>query len=83
MPACRVWVEIKVVVQGDFLPTQLLGRFHLFFATLRCFYLALWMFFACPNNFDVILVDQISFSIPILKKCGDKVLASPGGIHLG
>lgn len=66
--------NINVVVKGDFLPRHLFGMFHLFFATLRSFYLAIWLFFMAPNNFDVILSDQISFSIPVLRKCADKVV---------
>lgn len=66
--------ELKVVVHGDFLPRQLFGMFHLLFAALRSLYLAAWLFFLCPFHYDVIIVDQVPFSIPILKHCADKIL---------
>lgn len=66
--------ELKVQVHGDFLPRHLFGMFHLFFVTLRSLYLAIWLFLFCPFHFDVIIVDQIPFTIPILKHCADKVI---------
>lgn len=69
----KVLIELKIVVKGDFLPRSLFGYFHLLFATIRCIYLAIWMFLVCPHNYNVIIVDQISFSMPILRRCADKV----------
>lgn len=66
--------EIKVDVHGDWLPRQFMGMFYLIFATLRSFYLAIWLFFFCSFHYDVIIVDQIPFTIPILKCCADGVL---------
>jgi alpha-1,3/alpha-1,6-mannosyltransferase len=48
--------------------------FHLLFTAMRSLYLAAWMFFFCPFHYDVIIVDQVPFSIPILKHCTDKIL---------
>ena len=69
--------RLKVTVQGDFLPRHLFGYFHLLFAGLRALYLALWMYLCFPSDFDVIVSDQISFTIPILKKCANAVLKNP------
>lgn len=63
-----------MVVRGDFLPRHLLGYFHLLFATLRCLYLAVWLYLVLPLNYDVIVVDQISFSIPILRRCSERLV---------
>ena len=69
--------RLKVTVQGDFLPRYLFGYFHLLFAGLRALYLALWMYLCFPSDFDVIVSDQISFTIPILKKCANAVPKNP------
>lgn len=61
-------------VRGDFLPRNLLGMFHLLFAALRSIYLALWIYIWCPFHYDVIIVDQVSYSIPILKHCADRLI---------
>ena len=66
--------RLKITVQGDFIPRHIFGCFHLLLAGLRAFYLALWMYFFFPSDFDVIVADQISFTIPILKKCASAVL---------
>lgn len=60
-------------MHGDFFPRQCMGMFHLFFAAIRSIYLALWIYFWCPFHYDVIFVDQISYSIPILKHCADRL----------
>lgn len=74
MHLCMFAEELKVKVHGDFLPRQLFGMFHLLFAAMRCLYLALWLFFACPFYYDIIFVDQIPYSIPILKHCARRIV---------
>lgn len=68
--------RLKVIVQGDFIPWHVFGYLHLLLAGLRALYLALWMYFCFPSDFDVIMADQISFTIPILKKCAHAVIES-------
>ena len=60
---------LDVTCRGSFFPRHLFGYFHLLFAALKSIWLALWIYFCCPTDFDIIICDQISFSIPILKKC--------------
>lgn len=64
---------LAITVVGDFLPRHLFGYFHLLFAAVRSLYLAMYLFLCCPNNFDLVIADQISLSIPILRQCTDKV----------
>ncbi|KXS20147.1 glycosyltransferase family 4 protein [Gonapodya prolifera JEL478] len=62
-----------VHVRGDFFPRHIAGRFHVIFAILRSLYLALWLWLAGPA-YDVIVADQVSASVPILKWTRAKVL---------
>eukprot|EP01080_Neovahlkampfia_damariscottae_P010018 gene10018-2337_t len=57
---------LKVNVYGDFLPRNILGFFHIFFAILRMLYVSL---IVClfHKKFDVLFVDQVSVNILILK----------------
>lgn len=66
--------ELHVQVHGDFLPRHLFGKFHLLFAALRNLYLSLWLYLLCPQQYDVIIVDQIPYCIPILQECCEKVV---------
>jgi alpha-1,3/alpha-1,6-mannosyltransferase len=66
--------ELAVESYGDFLPRSLFGMFHLLFSALRSLYLAIYIYIFCPLHYDVVIVDQISFSIPILKHCADHVI---------
>lgn len=67
-------LHMNVVVAGDFLPTNIFGKFHLTMAMIRSFFLAVYIFLFCPRQFDVIVVDQISFAVPIFKRCARKCL---------
>jgi alpha-1,3/alpha-1,6-mannosyltransferase len=63
-----------VTVYGDFLPRHVFYRFHAVCAYLRCIFIALCVLLWWPS-FDVILVDQVSVVIPLLKlKKSSKVL---------
>nr|XP_043616974.1 alpha-1,3/1,6-mannosyltransferase ALG2-like [Erigeron canadensis] len=55
-----------VTVYGSFLPRHILYRFHAVCAYLRCIFVALCVLFKWPF-FDVVLADQVSVVIPILK----------------
>jgi alpha-1,3/alpha-1,6-mannosyltransferase len=60
-------------VFGDFFPRSIMGRFHILFATVRGFYLALVIVLTQPR-YDVLFVDQLSSPIPILRLCGSRII---------
>ncbi|RYR46595.1 hypothetical protein Ahy_A07g032339 isoform C [Arachis hypogaea] len=55
-----------VTVYGSFLPRHVFYRLHALCAYLRCLFVAFCMLFWWPS-FDVIIADQVSVVIPILK----------------
>ncbi|KAJ7981841.1 alpha-1,3/1,6-mannosyltransferase ALG2 [Quillaja saponaria] len=55
-----------VTVYGSFLPRHIFYRFHALCAYLRCLFVALCVLIMLPS-FEVILADQVSAVIPILK----------------
>ncbi|MBA0675931.1 hypothetical protein Goari_017447, partial [Gossypium aridum] len=55
-----------VTVYGDFLPRHIFYRLHAVCAYLRCIFVALCVLFMWPS-FDVILADQVSVVVPLLK----------------
>jgi alpha-1,3/alpha-1,6-mannosyltransferase len=64
----------EVKVYGDFLPRHIFYRFHAICAYLRCIFVAMCVLLWWPS-FDIILVDQVSVVIPLLKlKAKSKVL---------
>ncbi|CAL9091266.1 unnamed protein product [Musa textilis] len=64
----------SVKVYGGFLPRHIFYRFHALCAYLRCIFVALCVLLLWPA-FDVILADQVSVVIPLLKlKRSTKVL---------
>jgi len=66
---------LRVIVYGDWLPTNIFRRFHLPCALLRFFYLSFRVVWAHRRNpLDLFFVDQISATIPLLKLTGTKVL---------
>ena len=54
-----------VHVHGDWLPRAVLGRLHILCALLRMLWLALRV--ALRGRFDVLVVDQVSACVPLLK----------------
>ncbi|KAK4585781.1 hypothetical protein RGQ29_023122 [Quercus rubra] len=56
----------SVTVYGAFLPRHIFYRFHALCAYLQCIFVALCVLFMWPS-FDVILADQVSVVIPLLK----------------
>lgn len=55
-----------VTVYGSFLPRHIFYHFHALCAYLRCLFVAFCVLFMW-HSFDVILADQVSVVIPILK----------------
>ncbi|KAJ4762862.1 hypothetical protein LUZ62_073237 [Rhynchospora pubera] len=55
-----------VTVYGDFLPRHVFYRFHAICAYIRCIFVALCVLFLW-SSFDVVLVDQVSVVIPLLR----------------
>lgn len=59
--------QLKVVIHGDFLPTQVLQKFHILFAILRQLFLVAKLIFTGKIlEFDYFIVDQLSFAVPFL-----------------
>lgn len=48
--------------------------FHIVFAALRSLYLALYLYFFTSFHYDLIIVDQISYGVPILRHCATRLL---------
>lgn len=58
---------LDVTVYGDFLPTNILKKFHILFAILRQFYLVLKLILTRQIvEYDYFIVDQLSFAVPLL-----------------
>ncbi|KAI8362634.1 hypothetical protein BD560DRAFT_404371 [Blakeslea trispora] len=58
---------LQVRVKGDWLPRHLLGRCYIIFAILRQFVLVLWLLQHEKDTYDIIMVDQLSACVPLLK----------------
>ncbi|KAL1803369.1 hypothetical protein ACET3Z_032016 [Daucus carota] len=58
--------SFPVTVYGSFLPRHIFQHFHALCAYLRCIFVALCMLFMW-KSFDVVLVDQVSVVIPLMK----------------
>ncbi|CAL0310681.1 unnamed protein product [Lupinus luteus] len=58
--------NFPVTVYGSFLPRHIFYRLHALCAYLRCLFVSLCVLFMWPS-FDVVLADQVSVVIPILK----------------
>ena len=56
-----------VLVYGAWLPRSIAGRLHIFFAMLRMLWLALCVALWQGSSYDVIIVDQVSACVPLLK----------------
>ncbi|KAG0674119.1 Alpha-1,3-mannosyltransferase-like protein [Pichia californica] len=58
---------LDVHVYGDFLPTNINGKFNIVFAFLRQLYLSLHLILSFKIfSYDIIILDQLSYCIPIL-----------------
>lgn len=54
-------------VHGDFLPRHIAGRLHILFALLRNIWLAIRVGLSPRERHDVLVCDQISVCVPILR----------------
>lgn len=58
---------LDVAVYGDFLPTNILRKFHILCAILRQLYLVLRLIITGEiKKYDFFVVDQLSFGVPLL-----------------
>jgi alpha-1,3/alpha-1,6-mannosyltransferase len=64
---------LKVTVIGDWLPRHIFGLGHILFAIARSIVLALTLLYY-GTKYDVMIVDQMSASVPILRYTGAKIL---------
>lgn len=64
---------IDVQVRGDWLPRHFCGRFFIVFAILRSLFAAVCILLSF-NSYDVLIVDQLSVAIPLLRLSRSKVL---------
>ncbi|TPX39281.1 argininosuccinate lyase [Synchytrium endobioticum] len=64
---------LKVRVYGDFLPRSIIKMGHILFAMMRSTYLAIMMITTQPA-YDLMIVDQLSVSIPIFRLSNAKIL---------
>ena len=65
---------VDVTCRGDWLPRHCCGKGYAFWAYLRMIYLALYVVFFSNNKFDIIVCDQISACVPVLRWSGARVL---------
>ena len=65
---------LEVTCRGDWLPRHILWKGYALWAYLRMIYIALYLVLCSKTEFDVIICDQISACVPILKWSGAKVL---------
>lgn len=66
--------DLKVLVKGAWIPTQLFGYFQLVFSSIRMFFISFWILLFARQKYEIIIVDQLSHSIPILKLTKAKIL---------
>lgn len=61
---------LEVRVRGDSLPRDLFGRLYIVFAILRQLALVVWILQYERDTYDIIVVDQLSACIPLLRWLG-------------
>jgi alpha-1,3/alpha-1,6-mannosyltransferase len=67
--------QISVTAVGDWLPRSMAGRCFALCATIRMFYAAIYLALVSRLNPDVIICDQVSNAIPLLKMlCKAKII---------
>ena len=65
---------LGVICRGDWLPRHICWKGYALWAYLRMIYLALYIVFFSKMKFDVIICDQVSACIPILRWSRSKIL---------
>lgn len=66
--------SLRVTAVGDWLPRHIFGRLYAFWAYVRMIYAAVYLVWFSGFKPDVILCDQVSACIPVLKCSKAKVL---------
>lgn len=56
------------------IPDTIFGRFKGILAYIRTWFCALWLIFFSANTFEVVVVDQVSIVLPLLKLFGFKTI---------
>ncbi|KAM9783045.1 alpha-1,3/1,6-mannosyltransferase ALG2 [Neosynchiropus ocellatus] len=59
--------NLPVVCVGDWLPTSVFGYLHALCAYLRMIYVAFYLVFLSGVQYDVVICDQVSACIPVLR----------------
>ena len=65
---------LDVTCRGDWLPRHFCHKGYALWAYVRMIYIALYLVLFSKTKFDVIVCDQISACVPVLKWSGSKVL---------
>lgn len=66
--------KLDIEVKGHWFPRTIFGRFIALCAYIRMMFCAIWLIIFKRTVYDYIILDQVSFPIPILKLGGQKVL---------
>lgn len=72
--AALVPPDVVLVSVCPWVPASLFGRLRALFSGLRMALLALWLYVLCSQHFDVLLVDQVSLALPLLRACATRVV---------
>jgi alpha-1,3/alpha-1,6-mannosyltransferase len=83
--------DLWVASAGDWLPRHIFWKCHALCATVRMMYLTVWLLFFSEINPEVVICDQVSAPLPLLRKfCSaklvfychypDKLLSAEGGV---
>lgn len=82
--------QLKITIVGDWIPRNIFHRFHALMAYVQMVYAALYIVFWSEQSPDVIICDQVSIAIPILKfktksvifycHYPDQLLSKPGNL---
>lgn len=65
---------LPVIIAGDWIPRSFLGKFYALCAYIRMIYTTLYVLLFSKLEYDVVICDQVSVGIPLLKAFGRKVL---------
>ncbi|KAL3869851.1 hypothetical protein ACJMK2_042480 [Sinanodonta woodiana] len=65
---------LTVTSVGDWLPRSLFGRFYALFAYIRMIYAAIYLVFFSYIQYQLVICDQISACIPVLKLSKAKII---------
>ena len=66
--------ELDIEVKGHWFPRTIFGRFIALCAYIRMLLCAIWLVIFMAHEYDYIILDQVSFPIPILKLRNRRIL---------